>query len=87
MVKILLNPCGKLGIVTYHYALQPTFTTKHSINNDPIVAFLFGGFTHLSVFNDLILCPYIVPRHFNPAYRSPPLRLDHKATKHSSHIR
>jgi len=53
--------------------LQLTFMATHSIDIDSMVAiFYFGGFTYLSAFNDLILCIYIIPIHFNPTYKSPP---------------
>jgi hypothetical protein len=41
-------------------------------------SFFFGDSTHLSVFNNLTLCPCITQDTFNPAHKSPPLRLGYK---------
>jgi hypothetical protein len=49
-------------IVIYYNTLQLTFTVTYSIDIDPI--------TYVLVFNDLILCLYIVPIYFNPVYMS-----------------
>jgi hypothetical protein len=50
--------------------------TVHFIAIGLMVAFFsFGGSTHLSIFNNLIVWSYIIPRHFNLAYKLPSLEL------------
>jgi hypothetical protein len=65
MVKIALKPYETLRIIIYHHVLKPMSTAAHFIDMDLVVAcyFSFGNFTHLSVFNDFTLCPYIIPRY------------------------
>jgi hypothetical protein len=70
----MLESLYTFNILIYTHASQLTFTTAHSIDIDMMVAIsLFGGSTHLSVFNDLTLCTHIVSRHFNSVYKSLPV--------------
>jgi hypothetical protein len=69
MVKITFKPYGTLKIVIYQHIAQSTF-----IDIDPMIAiFFFDGSIHLSVFNDLKLFSYIVPKHFKQLISQSPL--------------
>ena len=64
IVKDVFKLYEILKIVIYHHALCLAFTVTHFLNTDLIVAFfLFGSFTHLSVFNNLTR-----PQSCNPFY-------------------
>jgi uncharacterized membrane protein YadS len=64
---MLLTPM----IITFYYIFE--FDVHHGplYWPDLMVALFVGSFIHLSVFNDLILCPHIISRYFNLTYRLP----------------
>jgi hypothetical protein len=88
-VKILLKLCE-----TLNWDRNIPSRSAVEVHGDPLYwhwpdssYFSFDDSANLSVFNDLTLCLYIIPRHFNLTYWSPPPYLTTNPQPLQSHTR
>jgi hypothetical protein len=71
LLDVNLVKLTTLKIITFFNTYKSDSTVIYSIGTDLIVVFFFFGSTYLSKFNILILCSYIISKHFNSTYNSP----------------